>query len=338
MMRTTAARTGLVLIALIAPTAAITGCSSSGSASSPPASTTASTSATSGSPTTGAPSSGAAAAQFPVTLGSGSGAVTVKAMPKRIVSLSATATEDLYAVGAGPQVVAVDKNSNYPADVPHTKIDAYQLDAEAVASYRPDLVIESGLTPAQVTQLTKLGLAVYAQPAPAKLDDAYEQILQIGRATGHGDAAAALVSSMRSKIDELVKDNPAGHAGETFYYELDQTYYSVTTATFIGQVFKLFGLTSIADAAKGAAAAGGYPQLSSEYILKADPTYVFLADTKCCAQSPQKVAARPGWSVMSAVKGSRIAALDDDIASRWGPRLVDLVQAIATEIKDHPAT
>ncbi|MGH8862045.1 MAG: ABC transporter substrate-binding protein, partial [Jatrophihabitantaceae bacterium] len=122
----------------------------------------------------------------------------------------------------------------------------------------------------------------------------------------------------------------------TYYYELDQTYYSETSATFIGKVLGLLGLRSIADSAGGAAASGGYPQLSAEFILKSDPNYVLLADTICCKQSAATVAARPGWSALGAANGGRVVALNDDIASRWGPRIVDLLGVVSRAIQQHP--
>ncbi len=283
----------------------------------------------------GASASPVSLAQFPVTIATGGKTVTITKKPTRIVSLSATVTEDLFAIGAGAQVVAVDKTSDYPASAPHTSLDAYQLNAEAVAAYHPDLVVESGLTPAQVDQLEALKLPVIGEPAAGDLEQVYQQITDLGKVTGNASSATALVASMRQKIAGIVASTPKPAAGATFYYELDPTYYSVTTSTFVGQLFKTLGLTSIADAAKGAAAAGGYPQLNSEYVIKSNPSYLFLADTKCCGQSARTVAARPGWSVLAAVKGGRIEALDDDIASRWGPRVVDLLQAISAELKEH---
>ncbi len=142
-------------------------------------------------------------------------------------------------------------------------------------------------------------------------------------------------SSTRSRGSWRRSTKPARH--ETYYYELDQTYYSATSSTFIGQLLGLLGLHSIADAAKGAAANGGYPQLSGEFILKADPDYILLADTICCGQSAATVAGRPGWSGLAAVTHGRVLGLDDDIASRWGPRVVDLLAAVAAEVRAHPA-
>ncbi|HZC71810.1 MAG TPA: ABC transporter substrate-binding protein [Jatrophihabitans sp.] len=309
--------------ALLAALTAVAACSSSGSADSPP-------SQANGPSTT--------AAAFPITVDGAGGSVTISHRPTAIVSLSPTLTEMLFAVGAGGQVKAVDKNSDFPADAPHTDLDAYQLNAEAVAAYHPDLVVASGLPPAQAKQLATLHIPTLDEPAATNLRDSYQELTELGAATGRQQGAAATIASMKKQISAIVKATPQAPGGASYYYELDQTYYSVTSATFMGQVLKLLGLHSIADQAKGAAASGGYPQLSAEYILKADPDYVFLADTKCCEQSAATVAKRPGWSTLGAVRGGRVIPLDDDLASRWGPRIVDLLRTIATTIKQHPVS
>lgn len=315
-------RRALMALALtVALPATAAACSSSGGASSPGRSSAASP----------------AAAQFPVTVQGANGAVTIAHRPAAIVSMSPTATEMLFAIGAGSQVKAVDKNSDYPATAPHTSLDSYQLNAEAVANYQPDLVVVSGLPAKQTAQLKALHITVLDEPAATNLQDTYAQLATLGMATGHQAAAAAETATMKKQIAAVLKATPKPAAGTKYYYELDQTYYSVTSSTFIGRVLGLLGLSSIADAAKGAASSGGYPQLSSEYIVKADPAYVFLADTKCCKQSAATLAKRPGWTAMSAVSSNRIVALDDDIASRWGPRIVDLLQAVGQAIQQHPA-
>jgi iron complex transport system substrate-binding protein len=318
--------------ALLAVVAACGACSSSGGDK---ADNTAGPTAGTNSPAGGASTSAAA---YPVTIPATGGAVTIAKQPTAIVSLSPTATEILFAVGAGNQVKAVDKNSNYPANAPHTGLDSYQLNAESVAAYKPDLVIASGLTAAQAKQLKTLGITTLQEPAATTLDDSYREIAEIGKATGHADGAAKVVASMKARIAQIVKSTPKSAKPGSYYYELDQTYYSVTTTTFMGQVLKLLGLTSIADAAKGAANSGGYPQLNAEFILKANPDYVFLADGKCCKQSAATVAKRPGWKTLGAVKDGRVIALDDDIASRWGPRIVDLLSTVAADLKQHPVT
>jgi len=312
----------LAVAALAASAVALTAaCSSSGHPSS-------TSPASAGSSTANAPT-------FPVTVHAANGDVTIAHQPTTIVSLSPTATEDLFAIGAGSQVKAADKNSDYPASAPRTSIDAYQLNVEAVAALSPDLVVASDLTSAQTKQFAQLHIPTLLEPAATTLTQAYDQLTTLGQATGHVDAAAAEVASMKTQITSITAGT---HKPATYYYELDQTYYSETSSTFIGQVLHLLGLSSIADAAKGAAASGGYPQLSAEFILKADPGYVFLADTLCCKQSVATVAKRAGWSTMSAVQGGRVVELNDDIASRWGPRIVDLLRTIADALRQHPAT
>ncbi len=270
-----------------------------------------------------APSSTGAA--FPVTVGS----VTLAARPQRIVSLAPTTTEMLFAVDAGTQVVAVDDFSNYPANAPKTNLSGYKPNVEAIASYRPDLVVVSDDTNKIVSQLATLKIPAYLAPAAKTLDNSYAEITDLGRLTGHTAQATAVVARMRADIAKLVKDMPA-HRALSYYYELDQTYYSVTSATFIGSLFAMAGLTNIAD--PSGTATNAYPQLSAEVIVARNPDLIFLADTTCCAQSADTVARRAGWSGIAAVRTGQVIALDDDIASRWGPRVVDLLRAITDAV------
>lgn len=282
--------------------------------------------------------SASTAGSFPVTVHAANGKVIVKTKPIAIVSLSPTATEILYSIGAGSQVKAVDSYSDYPTSAPKTQLDGTSPNVEAIAQYKPDLVIMSNEASSVDQQVEALGIPVLSDPAANNLSQAYAQFAELGRATGHVGQAKAEVSRIKGQIAHIVASvhKPAHPA--TYYYELDQTYYSATSSTFIGQLLGLLGLHNIADAAKGAAAAGGYPQLSAEFVLKANPSYVLLADTLCCAQSPATVGARPGWSNIAAVKNGRVLGLNDDIASRWGPRVVVLLSQVAAELKAHPAS
>ena len=262
-------------------------------------------------------------ATYPVTVGD----LTLDAQPMRIVSLSPTATEMLYAIGAGPQVVAVDDYSNYPAEAVAlgTALSGFEPNVEAIAGFTPDLVVISNDPGGLVEQLTALSIPVFIAPAAATLDDAYMQIEQVGMLTGHVDTSVALSSQMQADIEAAVAQITVPAEPISFYHELDNTYYSVTSNTFIGQIYSLFGLRNIADNAE---AGNDYPQLSAEAIVSANPDIIFLADTKCCEQTAETVTARDGWSGMKAVSTGRIIGLDDDVASRWGPRLVELVIAI----------
>jgi iron complex transport system substrate-binding protein len=318
---------------VIVTAAALAGCASASSSTS---STSAAASAGAASASPGAP---AAAAAFPVTVKAANGAVTIKAEPTRIVSLSPTSTEDLYAVGAGKQVVAVDADSNYPAGVPKTSLSGLTPNIEAIARYNPSLVVAYQNVGGLVPSLAKLGIPVLIEPAVATLNGAYAQIEQIGEATGHAAQAQGVVASMKRQIATDIKKAGAAHKGLTYYWELSANpYYSATSSTFIGQIVGLFGLKNVADAADKASD-GGYPELSEEYIVTAKPRIIFLADNEPTdgAQTPAVVAKRPGWSVLPAVKDHEVIALNDDVASRWGPRLPQLVAQIAQAVERAPS-
>jgi len=284
---------------------------------------------------TQSPSASASAsptAAFPVTVTAANGEVTLDEQPSRIVSLSPSATEMLFAIGAGVQVTAVDDNSNYPAEAPKTKLSAFQPNAEAVAGYDPDLVVYSNDANGLKAALTKLGVPVLELPAAVTLDDAYAQISTLGQATGRVDDAAKVTQEMKDRIAAAVASVPPSAKGQKVYHELDQTFYSVTSSTFVGSIYAQFGLTNIADGAKDAS--GGYPQLSAEYVVTQAPDLVVLADTKCCKQSAATLAKRPGFSGIPAVKSGRVVEGDDDIASRWGPRVADFAESVAKELSE----
>ena len=236
--------------------------------------------------------------------------------------------------------MAVDDDSDYPANAPVTKLSGLTPNLEAIAKYKPALVIASENSNGLVSGLGKLGVPVLIEPAAVTLNDAYDQIVQIGQATGHSQQAGQTVATMKSEIAADVKQAGSSHKDLTYYWELSNNpYYSVTSSTFIGQIVSLFGLKNIADAANKAAD-GGYPELSEEYIVTARPQIIFLADNQPAdgGQSPAIVAARPGWSAIPAVKDHEIIALNDDIASRWGPRLPQLVAQIAQAVEKAPGS
>ncbi|NKY34605.1 ABC transporter substrate-binding protein [Nocardia speluncae] len=244
--------------------------------------------------------------------------------PRTIVSLSPTATETLFAIGAGEQVVAVDDRSDHPAEAPRTDLSGYTPNVEAVLGYDPDLVVADTDTGDLVTGLRRAGVETLILPAARTLDDTYTQIEQLGAATGHGGDAAELVAGMRTDIAEIVATVPIREAPLRYYHELDDTYYTVTDDTYLGEIYTMLGLRSIATGGNG------YPQLSPEYILEQNPDMIFLADAQCCGVTPETVAQRAGWGELSAVRDGNVHILDEDLASRWGPRVVDLVRAIAT--------
>ena len=269
--------------------------------------------------------SSTAAAPFPVTVIAGNGKVTIRQRPTRIVSLSPSSTETLFAIGAGSQVIAVDDQSDYPKSAPKTALSGFTPNVEAVAAYRPDLVVVTFDPKDLVASLTRLGIPVLYHKAVSTFPGAYQQMRQLGRVTGRTAQADALVTRMKRQIGAIVAKRKGAGAGATVYHELDPSFFSVTSSTFVGRVYALFGLRNIADAAPGGT---DYPQLSPEFVISSNPDLVVLADTVCCGQTVDTVSARPGWSGIKAVRNRTVLRIDDSIASRWGPRLVNFVRAV----------
>ena len=273
----------------------------------------------------------ATGAGFPVEVEGALGTVTIPAEPERIVSLSPTATESLFAVGAGDQVAAVDDQSDYPEQAPMTDLSGFQPNLEAIIEYRPDLVVVSDDSPTDVTDgLEAAGVPVLAAPAATSFDEAYDQILGIGAATGHLEEAQGVVEGMRTEIEVLlasVQDGPE----LTVFHELSPDLYTASSGTFIGQVYAGVGLANIADEA-AEQSGNDYPQLSAEYLISSDPDLVMLADAECCDVTPEAAAQRPGWDAISAVRTGAVVLLDEDISSRWGPRIPVFVEAAVEAI------
>ena len=272
------------------------------------------------------------ASAFPVTVADGAGEVTIEQMPERIVSLSSTGTEMLFAVGAGGQVVAVDEFSTRPEEAPRTELSGFSPNVEAILSFEPDLVVIS-FDPGELkAALDAVGVPSLLLGTAVSLDDSYSQLEVIGAATGHIAGAAQVVAEMESAINEIVSTTDVP-AGVTFYHEVDSTLYSTSSASFLGQVYRLLGMENIADAAEDPFGSG-FPQLSSEYVVSEDPDLIFLGDIDF-GVSPESLADRPGWEGMKAVKTNAIVGLDSYLASNWGPGVVELLQTIADAVMEY---
>ena len=274
----------------------------------------------------------AAATKYPLTVKFGGYTTKIAKKPTKIISLSPSATEILYAIGAGSQILAVDNLSNYPANAPTSEISAFEPNVEAILAKKPDLVllsIDSTKAPQIRNALVKLGIPVLMEKAPATLQDVYAENTLLARVTDRQAGAVRLNASMAKSIkDVLAKAKKSSKI--RIFHELDDTYYSATSNTFIGKVYKSFGVVNIADAASGADSSG-YPQLSAEYLLKSDPQVIFLADAQY-GVTADSVSKRAGWSQISAVKNKKIVELPADIPSRWGPRLVDFYKLIGDSL------
>ena len=274
-------------------------------------------------PTTDSTGASAAGAGFPVTIDTELGEVTIPKQPQRIVSLSPSATESLFAIGAGPQVVAADEYSTYPSEAPTTQLSGFEPNVEAIAGYKPDLLVISNDSGGLADSMKSLGVPVLLSPAPTDLEQGYDEIAALGQATGQVDATAQVVATMREDIDTALAKAP--NAPIRIYHELDDQYHAASSHSFIGSVYEKMGATNVADAADGSKT--GYPQLTEEAIIKADPQLIVITDQ--VDYTAEDVAKRPGWAEVSAVKNGNIVTVNADIASRWGPRLPQLVDSVA---------
>jgi iron complex transport system substrate-binding protein len=279
---------------------------------------------------TGAAGSRSAPTAFPVTIVTASGKVTISKKPRRIVSLSPTATESLFAIGAGSQVIAVDDQSDYPKSAPRTTLSGFTPNVEAIAAYRPDLVVAAYDPKGLSTALRKLKIPVIIHGAASTFQGAYQQIRQLGLVTGQEAQATRVIGRMKASIARIVKASRQRARGLSVYHELSPDFYSASSKSFVGKVYAALGLENIADEADSAGT--GYPQLSAEYIVSASPDLIVLADSVCCGQKASTVAARPGWDRISAVRTGSIVRIHDSIASRWGPRLVNFFRAMSSAL------
>lgn len=284
--------------------------------------------------TPAASSSPAAGGSFPVQVASGPAGkttqITIAARPDAIISLSPTSTETLFAIGAGEQVKAVDNQSDYPENAPKTDLSGFQPNVEAILAQAPDLVVMAKGDEDVVASLAKAGVPTLVLPSAKDLTEAYDQMERLGAATGRVAEAKALVAKTDAAIDAAVASVTKPEKPITYFHELDPTLYTVTGGTFIGEVYGLFGLTSIADAA---GTSDLYPQLSEEFVVEQNPDLIFLSDTQCCGVTLDQVRARPGWAGMTAVEQGRVHPVDEDVASRWGPRVADFAASVAERVK-----
>ncbi len=274
------------------------------------------------------PGTAPAASTFPLTLTDGTGqSVTIAAPPAKIASLDAAHTEILYAIGAGDQVSADDNYSDCPdaaAALPH--IDSFNISLEAITAQQPDLVI-LGFTAGSdiMTGLQGAGLTVMTLPAPSDIAGVYNQIQLLGEATGHSGEADNLITNMVDQV-QSISSAVAGATAPSVYHEVDNTYYSAGPGSFIDDLYQTLGATNIAESSGEA-----YPQLSAEAIIAANPDVIILADEDA-GESAATVAQRPGWDVIKAVTDNRVYTVDPDILSRPGPRIIDALRELQTDL------
>ncbi len=270
---------------------------------------------------------------YPLTLTDDEGtAVSIAARPERIVSLTPATTEILFAVGAGPRVIATTDFDDYPPEaVPLPDVASYMgVDVEKIVGLEADLVVAGGNnfnSPDALAKLRGLGvpvLVVYAPDVATVLKD----IELVATAAGEPAAGAAMAERMKAEIAAIGRAiDGAGGARPRVFYELDATkeIYGPADNSFIAEMIKIAGGDPITT---------GSPTVFSiplETLLVADPQVIVLGDA-AYGTTPEIVTTRPGWSGMTAVKDGAIRPVNDVVVTRPGPRLVEGLRALALAI------
>lgn len=243
--------------------------------------------------------------------------------PKRIISLSPSITEILFEIGSGNQVIAVDNLSNYPNGAPISDISAYDPNVEAISLLNPDLVILSYNIKNLKAALKKIGIETIYLPAPLNFEDILDQIDYLGLQTGNEDKAKKLISKMKNRMKTLQKLRE-NETATKIYHEIDPNYYSPSKFSFIGDIYQKLNYKNVAD--KADISNLGYPKLSPELIISENPDLIVLPgkDNKYV----EKVKLRPGWGYIEAVKKNNFLLTNNDIASRWGPRILNFASIL----------
>ncbi|HEV8229997.1 MAG TPA: helical backbone metal receptor [Candidatus Limnocylindria bacterium] len=270
-------------------------------------------------------------AAFPATVTDFQGrSVTVAKRPERIVSIGPSITEFLFALGAGARVVGADDFSDEPAAAKAIeKVGGIKVNFEKVVSLRPDLVLSVKFSDGTIEKLTASGLLVLVVD-PQTVSDVATTASLLGRSVGaDGDA---LARDIQKKVDDVKAKTAAATSKPRVYHEIDASdptkIFTVGPGSYIHDLIGIAGGQNIA-----ARATGAYPQLSAEEIVRSDPELIVLAAAEYSAK-PEQVAARTGWSSISAVKNKRIVTIAPNLINRPGPRVGEAVEAYARLV--HP--
>ncbi|OGO39909.1 MAG: hypothetical protein A2Z03_07700 [Chloroflexi bacterium RBG_16_56_8] len=257
--------------------------------------------------------------------------VTLAGPARRVISLTPSNTEILFAIGAGEQVVGRDELSDYPEQA--KSLDSVggsmgQYSTEAIVALQPDLVLAAEINaPELVKTLEGLGLVVYYLNNPATLEELYTNLETVAQLTGRENEANELIESLTRRVAAVDKAVPQASAQPTVFYELDSTDpakpWTAGPGSFIDLLITRAGGQNI-----GSQLEGEWAQISAEQLVATNPDVILLGDAMW-GVTEEAVKARPGWETLEAVQNDRIYPFDDNLVSRPGPRLVDGLEQLA---------
>ena len=269
--------------------------------------------------------------EFPLTIMDALGReVSISRQPETIVSLAPSNTEILFALGLGDKVIAVSEYCNYPLEVQNkTKIGGFStVNIEKVVDLEPDLVLATGgIQEAVVEELGRLGLTVIALAARS-IEDVFENIRLVGKAAGQLETARELTTNLEQRIKAVtgkIKDLPESQRPRVFYEVEYDPLMTAGPGTFIHHLIHLAGGVNIASDA-----VTKYPVYNLEILIERNPEVIIISLWHgSIAVSVEGVKSRERWQIMDAVKNNRVYAINADIISRSGPRIVDALEEIA---------
>ena len=252
--------------------------------------------------------------------------------PKSIVTLSPSAAEILYAIGAGDQIAAVSEYTDYPPEAADKPVvggfDGKTLSIETILSFEPDLVyLSEGMHNFLIEPLDSYGIKWYLSNATS-ITAIEKEIMDMGELTGHQDEAALVVAQMAGKLSKAyvpaaapTEDDEVEALDSSIkvYYEVwNAPFMSVGNTSFIHDVIVNAGGKNIFDDLTDA-----YPMVSDETIIARAPDVILLPMNN--GVSVEDVKARAGWDSIPAVANDRVYIIDDNLYSRPGPRIADVV-------------
>ena len=254
--------------------------------------------------------------------------ITLDGPATKIVALTASDVEILYALGAGDALVGRGEYCDWPAEALEKPAvqSGYETNLEEIIALEPDVVIMATMaqTVEQVEKLEEAGIKVVVSDAQ-NLEGVYTAITLIGQVVGKNDEAAALVKEMQDTFAEIQAKTE--DTGKTVYFEVSPLQWGLWAAgngTFMDELAGICGLTNAFGDM------GGWVEVSEEQVLERDPDYI-VTITMYYGEGPtpvEEIKGRAGWETLKAVQNDQVFNADTNEVSRPGPRLMDAVKAL----------
>ncbi len=260
--------------------------------------------------------------------------ITLAEPATRIVALTPSDCEILYAIGAGDTVVGRGEYCNYPEEVlllPAVESGA-NTNLEQIIELEPQVLLMNTMAQSkeQVEILEEAGIKVVVSDAK-DIEGVYTSISLISTITGKEEEGSAVISNMEEtfvEVSALAEDL----GDKTVYFEVSPLEYGLWTAgngTFMEEIANMIGVKNcFADVQ-------GWSEVSEEQVLERDPDYI-VTIAMYFGEGPEpvdEILGRNGWGDLKAVKAKAILNLQNDEFSRPGPRLADGAKMLFEFIK-----